>query len=476
MRDIADQLSLSVDIGPLIVNQSSVRAEELNWLTIINEKEKMLGKIKTAIEKIEANKKPIKIISHFDTDGITSAAIFSKAMSRAGKEFSLEITKSLEENFIEKLRGDALLIFLDLASGSLEHLAKLPNEVIILDHHEIVQKIPDNVFMVNPTLEGFEQMSSAAICYLFAKQLGQYNRDLAHLAVIGMVGDLMEKNIGKKFSEILADSETVVKKGLLIYPSTRPLNKALEYSSSPFIPGVTGSREGVFNLLRDAGFLVEGGRYKALYELTEDEMTRLVTAIMLKNRTSEAHEELVGNLFLVKFFNKLEDARELSALINSCSRMDYPDVALGFCLGNRDARVEAERVYIDYKQSLVSALKYVSESEKICGKDYVIINGKDKIKDTIIGTVASIVSHSPLYPKGQIIVALAYNQERIKVSARMVGKEGRNVRDVLHRVVVPLGGEVGGHPNAAGCLIAREQEQIFIEELRKILDVEVIGR
>ena len=73
-----------------------------------------------------------------------------------------------------------------------------------------------------------------------------------------------------------------------------------------------------------------------------------------------------------------------------------------------------------------------------------------------------------------MIIALAYNEDKIKVSARMVGKEGRNVREVLNKVVIPLGGEVGGHPNAAGCLISKENEAIFIEELRKTLDIELV--
>ena len=38
----------------------------------------------------------IKIISHYDTDGITSAAIFSKVLARAGMRFSLEIVKGLD--------------------------------------------------------------------------------------------------------------------------------------------------------------------------------------------------------------------------------------------------------------------------------------------------------------------------------------------------------------------------------------------
>lgn len=452
-------------------------------------------KIKEAVERIDllSRSKKIKVVSHFDTDGITSAAIFVRALTRWEKNFSLEIVKGLEENFIRNLPEDEILIFLDLASGSLGYLGEKKTEIFVFDHHEIpsesraldsheplghefTQEIPKNIFMVNATLEG-EHLSSAAICYLFAREISVQNKDLGSLAVIGMVGDLHEKNISKIFSEILDESGTILKKGLMIYPSTRPLNRALEYSSSPYVPGVTGSREGVLTLLRDANLIDGNGQYKALYELNEDEMTRLVTAIVLKcakaGRVNQ--DDLVGNLFLVKFFNKLEDARELSASINACSRMGYPEVALGFCLGNKNFKDEAEKIYIDYKQSLVSALKYVSETgERIEGKDYLIINARDKIKDTIIGTVASILSHSPIYPEGLVIIALAYDKEKIKVSARLAGRTGRNVREVLHRVVVPLGGEVGGHPNAAGCLIPRSREKEFISELRRVLDLEVV--
>ena len=72
-----------------------------------------------------------------------------------------------------------------------------------------------------------------------------------------------------------------------------------------------------------------------------------------------------------------------------------------------------------------------------------------------------------------MIIALAYNEDKIKVSARIAGREGRNVREVLSQVVVPLGGEVGGHPKAAGCLISRDKEELFISELKRVLDTEL---
>jgi RecJ-like exonuclease len=432
--------------------------------------------IKEMVRNIVAatNGKQLRVISHFDTDGITSAAIMARALQRAGIPYTLDIVKGLEESFIQKLPEHEILFFLDLASGSLNYLANKPNKVFILDHHEIAQAIPSNVTMVNPLLFNHEQISGAGLCYLFAKELAPQNTDLAQLAVIGMVGDMMDKEINKVFSEIIQDSQVDVRKGLLLYPSTRPLDRALEYSSSCYIPGVTGSYKGVLELLRDAGLDRKEGKFKALYELTDDEMSRLVTAIMLRTSDEKSMEKLIGNLYILNFLNKKEDAREISALINACSRVGKHEVALGFCLSNKQCREQAEKIYIEYKQHLVSALRYIEGIEKITGKDYAIINAKDNVKDTIIGTVTSMISHSSTYTEGTMLIGLAYNQEKIKVSARIVGREGRNVREVLSQVVVPMGGEVGGHPNAAGCLIQKSQEEQFISELRRVLDVEFI--
>jgi RecJ-like exonuclease len=162
----------------------------------------MLTAIKYAVEKLDflSKTKPIKVISHYDTDGITSAAIFSRALSRWNKKFSMQIVKSLEEDFIKSLPETHVLIFLDLASNSLDYLKEKKTEVFILDHHEIVQKVPENVTMINPLTFNHEMVSGAGICYLFAKAISAHNKDLASLAIIGMVGDVLEKNIGKTYN------------------------------------------------------------------------------------------------------------------------------------------------------------------------------------------------------------------------------------------------------------------------------------
>jgi len=442
----------------------------------------MLELLKETIDKIEtlSKNKPIKVISHNDTDGITSAAIFSKALFRWKKTFSLEIVKGLEKEYIQNLSKDNILIFLDLASGSLKELSKKNTEIFILDHHEIPDpnSIPKNITIVNPVLLNKPNISASAICYLFAKPLSQENQDLSNLAVIGMVGDLHDTNLNKTYQEITSEAEVSIKKGLKLYPATRPLDRVLEYSFSMFIPEVTGNFKGVLELLRETGIQKTSKGFKSIAELTDEEMSNLTTSILLRKSgvKQKSSEDMIGNIYLLKFFNRVEDARELSALINACSRMDYPDIALGFCLGNKLMKKEAEKIYTKYKKSISSALEEIQKLEKIQGNDYIIINAKDKIKDTIIGTIASIMSFSPLYTEGTIIVTMALipNSNKIKVSSRVAGRKGRNVRKILSEATLNLTEEIGGHEKAAGCLLDQKHEKEFIQNLKKILDIELV--
>lgn len=436
------------------------------------------------LEEIKHKKNNITVISHYDTDGITSAAIFSFVLQRLNKHFSLKIIKQLEKSFIKSLHNlpqDQLLIFLDLGSGEIELLNQLKNEIYILDHHEINKdiKLEKNIKILNPHLYDEEDLSGSCLTYLFAKEISDENKDLANLAVVGMVGDMLDKNLGKLGNSIINDAEMIIKKGLLFYPATRPLNKALEFSSGIFIPGVTGSSAGAINLLREAGIERKEGRYKSLMELDKEEMSNLITAIILR-RNKKNIEEVIGKIYLVKFYTHLEDTRELSAMINACSRLENSHVALSLCLGNKEARKKAEKIYAKYKQHLIAGLNFVSNLEKIEGQDYVIINAENNIKDTIIGTIASILSMSSFYKQGTAIIAMAHDQEKIKVSARIAGRrsgdngESKNIREVLESVTKEIGGQSGGHALAAGCIISREKEKDFIDVLKKKLEFELV--
>ena len=423
----------------------------------------------------------ILVVSHFDTDGISSAAIMIQALKKMDRKFSVKILKGLDREFIYNLEKNKPVIFLDLASSMLDYIKKHEfQEVFIIDHHDIVQDIPENVIIVNPMMHDKEKISSSGLTYLFCREINPENKKLAKLAVLGMIGDSMDDNIDRLNNGILEEGEIKRKRGLLFYPTTRPVNKVLEYNLQRYIPGITGDSFGIIELLRNAGIEQTEGKYKSLIELRDEEMKKLVTAIMLRNPVTK-NKDIVGDIFLLKFFGKLEDAREISAVINACSRLDEPETALQFCMEIPEARKKAEAIYVRYKQHLISGLNFVEKSiegsDKIKGNGFLIINARDRIKDTIIGTIASILSNSSLYEEGTIIAAMAYDEEgkKIKVSARNVGKKGRNVRELLDSAVNSVGrGEVGGHEFAAGCMISQDKETDFIQALQKSCEIELV--
>ena len=447
----------------------------------------MLKKIDAfAKEFLEFSKdKPIRIISHHDTDGITSAAILAKTFSRLDKKFSIRIVKGLEESIINeelKRQPNEVIMFSDLGSSNLDHFKNLDQPIFILDHHEIdAQKINNKTKIINHHLTTKPEdnaATGAGICYLFAKAISPENQDLSSLAIIGLIGDRYETNLSKINQQIVTETKDLkIKKGIAIYPSTRPLRRALEWSTSPYIPGVTGSGPGAMEILRETGIPYD----KTLMELSDDEMSKLITAVMIRRAQHNKPEDILGNLYILKFFNTKEDVREISTLVNACSRLGYHDIAISYCLENEKAKAKALNIYTKYKQELVSGLRVAEKMDKIKGKGFVILNAKDQIKDAIVGTICSMLSSSPTYEEGTILIGMAYNEDKIKVSARIVGHEGRNLKEVLEKTVTTFKGanpetiaEVGGHHFAAGCLVEKDKENSFIETLKKELEIEIV--
>ncbi len=414
--------------------------------------------------------KDVQIISHFDTDGITSASIIIKCLKRLDRKFNILIVKNLTEEIIKQLPENRVLLFLDVASNSLEYLKKFHDKIFIIDHHEITQKASENIFMINPHLhEKRDEISTSGLCYLFAKRINQENKDLSSLAIIGMIGDSIQNING----QITKDADIIVKKGVLLYPSTRPLNKVLEFSSEPYIPSVTGNRDGVFQLLKEIGLERHNGQYKSLIELNDDEMTKISTAILLR-RLEKNNENLIGNIFLVKHFNQLEDAREISAKINASSRLGEPYTSILYCLEDAKAKKQVENLYAKYKQLIISGLNLMEEIEQVKGEGYIIINARSQIPDVIISVIATILSKSSLYENGTIIIAMSYtDDEKIKVSGRTVG-EGRSVREILERIILDIGGDFGGHKYAAGATFDISKEQEFVDRIKKDLEIELV--
>lgn len=446
--------------------------------------------LENAVEKLKetfSKEGIIRIITHLDTDGLTSAVIFSEALKKHNQIFWVTTVKQLEDELLKELQQQVekqkwkALVFLDLGSSHLSKLKVFASQtnVFIIDHHELEQNfdnsemICENFYFISSFFYK-EKLSASCLTYLFVKKFFD-NKKLSQIAILGLIGDVLDRNIGKLTSSILDDAKESgmqIRKGLTVFSSMRPIHKALEFSNI-FIPGVTGYTDGALEMLRELGIEVKTNQgYRTLLDLNKEELSRLITGILLRRVSNGHDQEILDNIYLIKIGPRLFDAREVSSMINACGRFGYSSLAIAFLMGSKRAQEKIEDVYTKYRSNIIKALNLVNGMKKIQGENFVIINAKNAIKDTIIGTITSILSASFLYNPGTIIVGMAYRTDnKIKVSVRVVkGSDGEvNLYHFLRSVVHIVGGEVGGHISAAGCLISKEKEQEFLELLEKKL-------
>lgn len=441
---------------------------------------------KTAkIAKALIREKNVKVISHHDADGLSSAAILIKALTREAACFEFRILKQLTEEDISELNisESDFLILSDLGSGQIDGLRSILDrtQVLILDHHDPVRKEHMNLFHINPLVLGEEEISASMICYLFTKSLNIKNTDLIDLAVVGAIGDIMDekwkfRGLGRK---VLEEAEMLgkisVEKGLRLYGrNTRPIFKSLEYSSDTIIPDITGSESNAVQFLTEIGIeLKEGGRWRRLKDLTLKEQKKLASAIIverLKNGYEDA-EDIFGEIYtLVGRPDELQDAREFATLLNACGRTGRFDIAIRLCLNDLSAIRDSWDILRNYRKMISSGLNWLRDGNFEVRGSLTIVDGGARIPDTIIGTLSSIALSSGLVSPLKPVIGFAdAGGGNLKVSARISRNLNFNLRDIIVEAARIAGGEGGGHTFAAGALIAAGKKEEFIKAVENKL-------
>jgi hypothetical protein len=139
----------------------------------------------------------VQVFHHNDSDGLTSGAILTRAFERQGygvRRFCLEKPYPAVLKKVFEQEGKPL-VFADFAgriAPMLSELNKGRNLTLILDHHVAEPSTDSRVLNLDPDLFGLKgdrDISASTTCYLFARTLDPVNRDLAHIAAVGAVGD-----------------------------------------------------------------------------------------------------------------------------------------------------------------------------------------------------------------------------------------------------------------------------------------------
>ncbi len=392
---------------------------------LLKDMDKVIKRIRKAIENDES----IWIYGDYDVDGITSISVLIKGFEYLGLKLNYYIPNRLEEGYgisvagLDKIldKGADLIISVDCGITSVkevEYVKEHNKDIIITDHHNCQDEIPDAYAIINPKQSDcdypFDMLAGVGIAMKIVQALiGDEefidNYDIfLDITSLGTVADI---------APIVDENRIITKFGLVAIENTRNIGlKALLEVSDLVNKPVTAGNIG-FSL---------GPKINAAGRIGKPELG-------VELLTSKNHEQA------------LEIARDLDEL-------------------NKE-RQELEKQILEQIEGLIE------EQVDITNDKIFVILG-DAWHTGVIGIVASRISEK--YHRPSII--LSTDGEIAKGSARSVGDI--SIFDALNDCKDLFLG-FGGHKQAAGLSLNLENVEAFRRQInayahKNITDEELI--
>lgn len=220
-------------------------------------------KAKSRIEQSIEKKEKVLLYGDYDTDGILGTSIFHNALLERGMDASYFIPSRYSDGYgltlenAKKIADSAfsLVILIDNGVSCLEEVGYLRSkgvDVLIFDHHELPEKLPDSLALIHPIPLGIGKaggfnISAGFVSYLFSLVLtgreDRYRRSLAGITTLSdmmpmkgmnrtLVALLLRDLRKEKYPEItlLCDKKRIDEKvlGMLVIPSINALGRMEE--------------------------------------------------------------------------------------------------------------------------------------------------------------------------------------------------------------------------------------------------------
>ncbi len=431
----------------------------------------------------------ILVVTHIDADGLASGSIVFSSLMRKGGNVTLRTVPDLDPKTVKQLVEQKydFYLFTDLASTLISELeAALSGRFLVIDHHQVTPEDMTNPGLVNAWGYGFDggtEACSSAMAYFFAFSLDPANTDLSPLAVVGAVADRQDGSPGRSLSGLnRAAMEEAKSAGLLAVSrdllftgrETRPVHESIALTSTPFLRGLTGSKDAVLAALHQSGLqLKDGGTWRTISALSTEEKRKLTEVIAGILGTSEGATEaiagLVGEVYSLVFedsFTPLRDAREFATLLNACGRMSGAGTGISICLGDRSEALKgAMSILTEYRSGINKALEALTtEPGRIAqAGGIVIVRGDGVVDQKLLGPVISILTSSPGF-KDKVVVGSALSREsELKISARVGDSYSGevNLGLILRDAAESVNGVGGGHAMAAGAKVPAARSEEF---------------
>ncbi len=409
----------------------------------------------------------IRVVSHYDADGISAAAIVSAALHRAGRQFHLTMAKGLDDAAIEGLKkeGGGTVLFLDMGSGQIDALETLDAKVFALDHHKPVRK-SKKVLQANPHfcgMDGMTEACAASISLMFAVALDERNWDLSPIALAGIVGDRQHMGGMRGVNAHILENAIALKhvtsqRSLNLKGST--LVDAVSGSVDPYFVGLSGRRENAVAFLESMN-LNPDLSLGSLEEFYRRKLTSMLSLrLMGQGCRPETVEELVTEILWIPSLDM--STSDLADLLNACGRLDNEGLGVALSLGDAEALEAANGLRAEYNQRLLDMLLKI-ESDGVEETDN--LQYFDAPDASLAGAQCGLAMQYIL-DQSRPTLALSLVGDSIKVSSRgtkyLVSK-GLDLAAALKKSAESLGGRGGGHAVAAGATVPAKSREEFLK-------------
>jgi len=441
------------------------------------------------LDGLSGQGKKILVLTHIDADGLASGSIMFAALARKGADVTVRSIPDLDKKRVRDLHGqdNDFVVFTDLAATLGSELEEsLHGRFLAIDHHQIPEGYASRPYFLNAWQYGYDggrEACASTMAYLLALAMDGSNRELSHLAVVGSVADRQDTGPGRSLTGLnrvaLGDAQTagvilVAKDLTLTGRETRPVHESIALTTTPFLPGLSGSKDAVLAALLQAGVKIkDGSRWRTTAELTGDEkmkVTELIAgAVGANGGSAEVLSGLIGEVYTLPSedsFTPLRDAREFATTLNACGRMGLAGIGMALCLGDRGAALRgAMSALADYRTSINKAVQGLTAdgTRSTLHGSVVLLRGDDMVDEKLLGPVTSIITSSQQF-KDKVVVATAKSGEfELKISSRVGDAYGKpvNLGVVMREAAEAVDGVGGGHSMAAGAKIPSAKAGAF---------------
>ncbi len=424
VKDVALKYNISEILATVLLNRNIVKSDEdiktfleptrydFHDPYIMPDMQKAVDRIMKAIK----NKEKVIIYGDYDVDGITSTMVLKSFLDENGLETGYKIPNRLHEgyglnkNAIKEIadQGYKLIITVDCGISGTEEIKyayELGMEVIVTDHHEPLDTIPDAVAVIDCKREDntypFKSLAGCGVVFKLIQALSQVmgldeKEYLKYLDIIciGTISDIVP---------LIDENRVIAKLGLKLASQTR--------------------NYGLACLLKICGFS----------DVSSNSISFGI-APRINACGRMGHEEEALKLFLSK---DLEEAKNITIKLNEFNRK----------------RQEIEKIIFD------EAIEQIEKNN--LDKKSIIVIGHENWHHGVIGIVASKITD--LYYKPCILVC--FEDGMAKGSGRSI--PGFDLHNALCECSELLE-KYGGHEMAVGVNLKMENFEKFRDKMESI--------